>query len=326
MRRASRAPPPPPAAGPSARARHAERLRAVRRLAHGDQAERALLAHDVAGVGDPRRRSQALVFHLDAERRHRTLAGVARFPGRRSSTVTGALRSVAGSKMVHCWCEPGPAGRRRAAAKDSATGRALRRARAFRCACPADVIAITRRERPRCARRRGPDAIAPVPGSSENSNDRSAKFDRRGPRVQRRGRRRAEQRHLQAAVFLQLEAVVGADRLADGEADLVAAVVDASPLRGRTVARQIGREVRRRTPEVRAVRRAPPSRRPRRRRSSDGDGPRERTRQWLKKCHGNGGKSRWYRSHAGHGQCKVGSLDPPVRRSIARPTPRNRSV
>ena len=55
-------------------ARHAERLGAIRRLADRDQTERALLSHNVARVGNPRRRSKALVFHLDAECRDGTLA------------------------------------------------------------------------------------------------------------------------------------------------------------------------------------------------------------------------------------------------------------
>ena len=58
-------------------ARHRERLRAIRRLAHRHESQRALLAHHVARVGDPRRRVQSLVFHLDTERRDRALAGVA---------------------------------------------------------------------------------------------------------------------------------------------------------------------------------------------------------------------------------------------------------
>ena len=56
--------------------RHGKRLRAIRRLANGDQAERAFLSYDIARVGNPRRRPEPLVFHLDAERGDRTLAGV----------------------------------------------------------------------------------------------------------------------------------------------------------------------------------------------------------------------------------------------------------
>ena len=52
-------------------------LRAVRRLAHRDETERALLAHYVTRIRDPRRGPKALIFHLDAECRNGTLARVA---------------------------------------------------------------------------------------------------------------------------------------------------------------------------------------------------------------------------------------------------------
>src|SRR5882724_13318065 len=72
-------------------------------------------------------------------------------------------------------------------------------------------------------------------------------------RVNRRGRRRAEHRHLQAAVLLELEAVVFLQRLADGEADLLAAVIHAAPLRAGAVARKIRRKARRRRLDERPV-------------------------------------------------------------------------
>ena len=98
--------------------------------------ERALLAHDLARVGDPRRRSQAVEFHLDAERRDADARRhFARLPGRRSSTITGAFRSVAGSKMVHCWREPATRRPPASSRESSERARAPRRARAFRFAC-----------------------------------------------------------------------------------------------------------------------------------------------------------------------------------------------
>ena len=113
-------------------------------------------------------------------------------------------------------------------------------------------------------------SIGPVPGSSEKSNDRSANaaIDARGGVDASAARGRAEQRHLQAAVFLQLEAVIGRHGLADGEADLLAAVVHAAPLRGRAVAREIGREVGGRRLEIGAVHEHAPSTRPRRTRKA----------------------------------------------------------
>ena len=180
----------------------------------------------------------------------------------RPRSTTGALRSVAGSKTDHSWRAPGdePAARQ-PARQVQRRARAAPPARAPRCGCrrrrDASSVEAT-------ARRRAPHLDGPVPGSSENSNDaqREAAVDAgRGARS-RRGRR-AEQRHLQPAVLLQLEPVVGRHRLADGEADLLAAVVDAAPRRAPT------RSARGRWPgcggrlEVGPVDEEPPWRRPR---------------------------------------------------------------
>src|SRR5580765_1663857 len=63
-----------------------------------------------------------------------------------------------------------------------------------------------------------------------------------GGGVDGRGARCPEQRHLQAAVLLELEAVISGNGLTDGEADFLAAVVDAVPRRVGAVAREIGRQ------------------------------------------------------------------------------------
>ena len=68
-----------------------------------------------------------------------------------------------------------------------------------------------------------------------------------------RGSVLAKQEHLQATVLLQLEAVLRTRGLADSEADLLAAVVDAAPDRRRAVARQVGGEIPRRRLHVRAI-------------------------------------------------------------------------
>ena len=81
---------------------------------------------------------------------------------------------------------------------------------------------------------------------------RERAIDSRGG-VDAGGRGRAEQRHLEAAVFLQLEASIGRDGLADREADLLAAVVHAAPVRGRAVVREVGRKVGGRDLEIGAV-------------------------------------------------------------------------
>ena len=59
----------------------------------------------------------------------------------------------------------------------------------------------------------------------------------------RAARGRAQERHLEAAVLLELVAVRGGQGLAHREADLLAAVVDALPLRGGPVAGEVGGEV-----------------------------------------------------------------------------------
>ena len=163
-------------------------------------------------------------------------------------TVTGALRRVAGSNMLHRWLEPGasPSSASRRTRLSESIGRSARRRTSVRVRPPL-VIEISR-SRPRTV---PPILIGPVPGSSANSNDCSsnARFTRRG-RAQRGDRVRAQQRHLQLSVFLQLEAAFVAslacrDRhcLAHGEADLLAAVVHAAPLRRRAVPREVGREI-----------------------------------------------------------------------------------
>jgi hypothetical protein len=61
-------------------------------------------------------------------------------------------------------------------------------------------------------------------------------------RANRRGRLRSEQRHLQTAILLQLEPVVGREHLGDRKADFLVAVIHAPPLRRSAVPRQVGGE------------------------------------------------------------------------------------
>ena len=97
---------------------------------------------------------------------------------------------------------------------------------------PLGVLTSRVRRRPSTRPR---TSIGPVPGSSENSKACSANalVDVRGG-ADRRRRRRAEQRHLQPAVLLEIEPLAVRHGLADGEADLLAAVVDAAPDRARS--------------------------------------------------------------------------------------------
>ena len=176
-------------------------------------------------------------------------AGIGAVPGPRTSsrlptsTTIGALCSVAASKIVQRWRAPvtrPPFARRRDRLSDRAGGSVISRTSVR--VLPADVTASVSRVPSSCPR----TPIGPVPGSSENSNERSWKsLSTLRRRADRHRRRRAEQRHLQPAVFLELEPVVLLERLADGEPDLLAAVVDAVPHGRRRVAREIGRERRR---------------------------------------------------------------------------------
>ena len=174
-------------------------------------------------------------------------------------TVITALCSVAGSSTVHCVLRArhqSTVGEH--AATGSATGPAPRAARASRCACRrrSVIASVSRYVPPGCDGRSSVPltVIGPVPGSSEKSNDRSmnAVSTRAVVRIVAAVSWPSSE-HLQTAVLLQLEAVIGSRRLADGEADLLAAVVDAAPDRGRAVAREIGRKVGRRRLHVRAI-------------------------------------------------------------------------
>jgi hypothetical protein len=98
----------------------------------------------------------------------------------------------------------------------------------------------------------------------------------------RGGGGRAEQRHLQPPVFLQLEAVALGQRLADGEADLFAAIIDAAPHGGRSVAREIGRERRARGFEIRTAQQQRHDRDPRDE-NQERHGPRDGARQRFDK-------------------------------------------
>ncbi len=71
--------------------------------------------------------------------------------------------------------------------------------------------------------------------------------------MDRRGRDRAEQRHLQPPVFVELESFVFRKRLADREANLFAPVVHAAPYGRRPVACEVRRQVGRRRLQVRAI-------------------------------------------------------------------------
>jgi hypothetical protein len=47
--------------------RHGECLRPFRRLADGDESQRAFLTNHFAGIGNPRRRAETGEFHIDPE-------------------------------------------------------------------------------------------------------------------------------------------------------------------------------------------------------------------------------------------------------------------
>ena len=166
--------------------------------------------------------------------------------------VTVSLRSVAGSNTTNCCCVPGlkPCAASRRGRFRLSTGTSSR-SRSSVCVPlggldrQADVLAG--------------DAAGHLHGPG-------ARIEREVERAQRElaidaapsvriaaARRGAEQRHLQARVLQQLEAVGGRHGLADGEADLLAAVVDAAPLRRRAVAREVGRQVERPRLQVGAV-------------------------------------------------------------------------
>ena len=181
---------------------------------------------------------------------------------------------VAGSKTVHCCVVPGvrPSAARRRPRLSISAGGSISCARFG--ACPRRAADLERErqaveaalDRPsgRCR-----DRARSRTTCSANARSTCAVVFRIAAVV------RAEQRELQAAVFLQLEAIVGGLHLADGEADLLAAVVHAAPLRGRAVARKIGGEVAGRRLKIGAIdhhahRRDPRDQREERERARDG--------------------------------------------------------
>ena len=155
-----------------------------------------------------------------------------------TSTVMGALRSVAGSKTGTSRWRPGrspAAARRRDRLRLNAGGSVSSR---VSLRVPDGVCTVMRKVVPvdLPADRDGPRPR--VEGEVERPQLELAVDDR--GRVQARRRGGAEERHLQPAVLLQLVAVVAGDRLSDQEPDLLAAGVHALPLRAGAVAGEIG--------------------------------------------------------------------------------------
>ena len=156
-----------------------------------------------------------------------------------TSTVMDEFRSVAGSKTGTVEGGPGAEARRgQPAGEVQGEGRRL-----------GQVAGLGPRAR-RGLRRELADAgpvaqapltsTAPVPGSSENEKDRSANALSTRATVRMRAAVEAPSSVIwMLAVLLELVAVAGGDGLRHREADLLPAVVDALPLRGGAVARQV---------------------------------------------------------------------------------------
>jgi hypothetical protein len=156
------------------------------------------------------------------------LRTISRFP---TLTVTGAFRSVAGSKTVH-WCLA-PATRPPFGTCPAQRRDAQRQAKA------AHLTGHFHGASPRIQR-------------ELERAEREVGIDARGG-VNRRCADCAEQRHLQPAVLLQLEPIVFRNGLGDGKADFLAAVIHAAPGGLGSVAREIGRKVGRGGLDVGAV-------------------------------------------------------------------------
>ncbi len=213
------------------------------RFAHRQQSQRALLADHLAGVGDPRRGGDAGVAQLGAERRRRPSAGdhhLAAADAHRHRRIGQRRRvedhELMGGAVAQAGGRQAPAQvhhqRRRllqVADLGAGTGAAANLQR------EAQAVELARdRERPG----------ARVERELERPQREGPVHSRGG--LEDGGGGRAEQRHLQPAVLLQFEAVVDRHHLPDGEADFLAAVVDAPPLRFGAVAGQVGGQVRRR--------------------------------------------------------------------------------
>ena len=219
------------------------------RFAHRQQPQRALLADHLAGVGDPRRGGDAGVAQLGSERRRRPSAGdhhLAAADAHRHRRV-GQRRRVEDHELMGG--AVAQAGGRQAPAQVHHQRRRLLQVADLGAGTGAAADLQREAQAVELARHRE-RAGARVERELERPQREGPVHARGG--LEDGGGGRAEQRHLQPAVFLQLEAVVDRHHLPDGEADFLAAVVDASPLRFGAVAGQIGGQVRRRL-EVRLL-------------------------------------------------------------------------
>ncbi len=168
---------------PWMRAADRQTLRVFRGLAHGQQAERAFLADDFPGVGHPRRGPEPGERHLDAERRNRPVglaSHLARHRCRREHADDLALADVdrdgfaAQRRRVQDHELPLGARlealRRETPRQVDAEHRPSGRSRSSFCV-PLWVVMV----RLTCLPETRPVTFTgPVPGSSENSNERSA--------------------------------------------------------------------------------------------------------------------------------------------------------
>ncbi len=222
--------------------RHGHQARALGRLAHGDEPQRAFFADDFARIRDPRHSTQPRIFHLDAKGRNR--------PARVSDELALAdvdddRRVVEGGRIED---RPVMAGARHEAAVGE-TPREVERQRR-RLAQDAHFRA---RAADGLRGQRQPQTVHGAVDFERAGSRVERKLERLQPKApvhmrrcpDRRGRGRAQQRHLQASVLFEIETVTLGDGLADREPDFFAAVVHAPPRRARSVAGQIGGEVRR---------------------------------------------------------------------------------
>ena len=163
--------------GPHA-ARHGQLPAPARRLAHRHEAERALFAHDLAGVGDPRggREAREAICTLKAGIGRPPATTTSRLP---TSTTTGALLSVAGSNTISWWRAPAvrpPLARRRARLSISAGGSFSVRAFGARAAGRRDPHGEASGRRP-CPRA----AAARCPGRARSRTTARQRPGRRAP-------------------------------------------------------------------------------------------------------------------------------------------------
>ncbi len=216
---------------------HRQGLSLLAGLADHHEAGGALLAHHLADIGDPVAGHDAREVHLHPKCRHRPTGDADDLPGlhhdlHRRVAQGGGVEDVhlVGLSRLEAPCGQGPGQVQR------------QRGRLVQLAGLGPFtggVGYRDVQLPAVHLARDPGGSgAGIEGEIETAEGEGAVDHRDAGEPDRGGG--AEQGHLEATVLTDLVPVLGRQGLADREADLVAAVVDALPVRGAAVVGQVG--------------------------------------------------------------------------------------